>query len=146
MLIKKVADFWPALIVTVLGTVADLLLLARVTITPLGPATPPRVTVPVVVSPPVIVGDVKLTAERADGLTISEVALALDPVPAVRVTDVWVSTPFVVASNVAVVAPGAKITAAGTVTLGLLEDRDTVAPTSEAGEARVTVPVEESPP
>jgi hypothetical protein len=57
------------------------------------------------------------------------------------------ATEFVVAVKVAVVAPAATVTDAGTWTAAvLLEVKLTTAPPAGAGPLRVTVPVEEAPP
>ena len=56
-------------------------------------------------------------------------------------------TALVVTMKVAVVAPAATVTLAGTVAAEvLLLDRDTMAPPTGAGPLRVTVPVEGLPP
>ena len=48
--------------------------------------------------------------------------------------------------NVALLAPAATVTLAGTVTTDVLLERFTTAPPPGAGPLRVTVPVEEVPP
>jgi len=65
---------------------------------------------------------------------------------AVIVAEVDDETPVVLTVNVAVVAPAATVTEAGTVALVLLDDRVTAAPPVPAALERVTVPVEEFPP
>ncbi len=63
------------------------------------------------------------------------------------VTDVEAVTVFVVTVNVAVVAPAATVTLAGTVAADvLLLDKVTTVPAEGAGPVKVTVPVEEVPP
>ena len=62
------------------------------------------------------------------------------------VAEVDDETPVVLTVNVAVVAPAATVTEAGTVALVLLDDRVTAAPPVPAALERVTVPVEEFPP
>jgi hypothetical protein len=65
----------------------------------------------------------------------------------VTVTSVAEATGSVVAVNVAVVAPAATVTDAGTwAAAGSFELRLTTAPPAGAGPSRVTVPVEEPPP
>jgi hypothetical protein len=60
---------------------------------------------------------------------------------------VLLATALVVTVNVAVVAPAATVTDAGTwATAGLLDVNATTAPPVGAGLSKVTVPVEETPP
>ncbi len=62
------------------------------------------------------------------------------------VADVIELTAVVVTANVAVVAPAATVTVAGTVADPLLLDKLTTAPPVSAALLNVTVPVEEPPP
>jgi hypothetical protein len=63
------------------------------------------------------------------------------------VTDVEAVTLLVVTANVALLAPAATVTLAGTVAAAVLPlERETAAPPLEAGPLRVTVPVEGDPP
>ena len=62
------------------------------------------------------------------------------------VTAVSTLTTLVVTVNVAVVAPAATVTLAGTVAARLLLDKVTTAPPAGAGPLRVTVPVDGLPP
>lgn len=55
-------------------------------------------------------------------------------------------TLLVVTVNVAVVAPAATVTEAGTVALALFDDSETVAPPAGAAVASVIVPVDGEPP
>jgi hypothetical protein len=64
----------------------------------------------------------------------------------VIVDDLFEVTGLVVTVNVAVVAPAATVTEAGTWAAALLEVRLTTAPPVGAGPPSVTVPVEGSPP
>jgi hypothetical protein len=59
---------------------------------------------------------------------------------------VTLATAVVVTENVALVAPAATVTLAGTCAEPLLEEIATTAPFVGAGAANVTVPVEELPP
>jgi hypothetical protein len=62
------------------------------------------------------------------------------------VTGIGVPTAVVFTLNVAVVAPPATVTLAGTVAAGLLLDSATMTPPDSAGTFSVTVPVEDLPP
>ena len=62
------------------------------------------------------------------------------------VTGVDVVTALVVTVNVALLAPAATVTLAGTVAVAVLLVRATAAPPVGAGPLSVTVPVEEDPP
>jgi hypothetical protein len=64
----------------------------------------------------------------------------------VIVTGVDVVTALVLTLNVALLAPAATVTLAGTVAEALLLERFTTALPLGAGPLRVTVPVEEEPP
>lgn len=64
----KLADDWPAAIVTVGGTTTVGLLLARDTINPPGPAAPVRLTVPVEFVPPGTVAGLNETDARIDAV------------------------------------------------------------------------------
>ena len=63
------------------------------------------------------------------------------------VTEVEAVTPLVLTINVALLAPTATVTLAGTVAAAVLSlERGTAAPPVGAGPLRVTVPVEDDPP
>jgi hypothetical protein len=138
----------PAATVTLAGTVADALLLERLTSAPPVGAVALTVTVPVELAPPTrLVGaratDVMVTA---GGLMLSEAVWLEALYVAVMTALVTDATAVVVTVNVPVVAPAATVTLAGTVADALLLDRVTTAPPVGATELSVTVPVELAPP
>ena len=101
---------------------------------------------PVDWSPPATVDGARLRAESAGGRTASvAVRLTLPSVAMIVAVD-REDTGKVVTVNVAVVAPAATETEAGTVALPELDDNGIVAPAGGAGDAKVTVPVDEVPP
>ena len=67
----KVAELCPWAIATVVGTLANELLLDRETLTPPGPAAPESTTVPVEVFPPTNVVGFRLTWVRVAGVMVS---------------------------------------------------------------------------
>jgi hypothetical protein len=120
----------------------------RFTANPPASAGAPSVTVPVDEAPPV--SDAGLTAAKASvgatGLIVSGAVFVTAAAVAVIVAVVTVPTAVVVTMNVAVVAPWATVTFAGTFAAALLLDRFTTKPPAGAALERVTVPVEEVPP
>lgn len=142
----KVVDVAPEGTVTLDGRVALEVLDDRLTATPLGPAGPFRVTVPVEEAPPVTeVGD-KLRPVSV-GVLIVSVALSVDDATVAEIdAEVVDDTPIVVIVNVADVAPEATVTLPGTVADEDPETNVTVVPFGAAGLLNVTVPVEEEPP
>jgi hypothetical protein len=85
---------------------------------------------------------VVVMALRAGGLTVSVFVPVYPLEAAERTTEVAAATLLVVTTNVAVEAPAATVTLAGTVaTAGLLLVKAMAAPAAGAGAARVTVPV-----
>ncbi len=101
---------------------------------------------PVLFSPPRIFAGEKAKVETTTGFTVS----VAEPVPpfaeAVRLATVVVPTGTVVAVNVAVVAPPATVTVAGTVTDPESLARATTKPPVGAALPIVSVPVELEPP
>jgi hypothetical protein len=142
----KVAELTPAGTVTLVGTVALALLDVRLTAMPPVGAGPFRLTVPVDDVPPMTEAGERETPVSAGGVMV-KVAVWLTPlnVPVI-VTDVDDATAVVFTLNVAVVAPAATVTDAGTVALAFPEPKVTVAPPVPAGPERVTVPVDGLPP
>ena len=146
VLIVNEADVAPAGIVTFAGTVALELEELRVTTDPPGPAGPLRVAVPVADVPPTT--DVGATT-RLVSAGVATVRLAVwlvFPSVPVIVKDIRVETGTVVTVNVTEEAPEGTVTLAGTVALGLFDERLTIVPEDAAGPVRVTVPVDEVPP
>ena len=142
----NVADLWPSGTVIELGTIPLDKLLDSVTDRPPGPAGPLIVRVPVAVAPPYTLVGFSVRLFMVGGKIVKFAVLAVAPEPAVIVAEYWALTPVVVTVNVAVVAPAGTETEAGTVALPELDDMGTVAPAGGAGDAKVTVPVDEVPP
>ena len=127
--VVNVAVVAPAATMTLAGTVAAAFELVRVTTSPPVGAPLDRVTVPADEAPPTRLAGARATPVRlAGGLTVRVVVRLTPPKVAVSVTAVADATDVVVAENVALVAPAATLTLAGTVTAGLLLARATVAP------------------
>jgi hypothetical protein len=142
----NVAVVAPPATVTVAGTVTEGLLLDKVTTKPVAGAALVRVTVPVEDVPPTTDVGFRVTVETF-GAVIARVAFAvLAALVAVTVPLVSAPTARVVAEKVAVVAPAATVTVAGTVILAVPLLRLTTKPPVGAALEIVTVPVEEVPP
>jgi len=121
-------------------------LLARVTTSPDGPAGPLRVTVPVEEVPSRTTVGLSATEATVAGLIVSVADWGEVPVVAVITADVTVETAVVDTAKLAVVDPAATVTVVGTVAAELPLDRVTIVPPAAAGPLNVTVPVEEAPP
>jgi len=138
----KVTVFWPAGTTAFAGTLAEALLLVKATWVPPTPAGPSKLIVPVELVPPPTEGGFTPTKTKFAGVTVRvavlEPLLVLAEMSAVD----WELTPPPVTVNVAVVAPAATNTVAGTVALALLDDRLTEKPPVGAGCEIVTVPVD----
>jgi hypothetical protein len=132
----NVALVAPAATVTLAGTVAAALLLESVTPNPPAGAADVNVTVPCADVPPVTLVGLTETADSeaggGGGVTVSVAVFVAPPYPPVIVTGVDALTAVVVTLNVALVAPAATVTLAGTVaTAMLLLDNVTTAPPVE---------------
>ena len=142
----KVLLVEPAEMVTLEGTVAaEVLLLERFTTAPPLGAGALRVTVPIESSPPFTLVGFSVTEERlpagGGGVTVS-VAVRVTPLYVPETGTLLVAvTETVVTVNVAVVAPAATVTLAGTVATAVLPLLNvTTAPPLGAALVNVTVP------
>ncbi len=77
---------------------------------------------------------------------MSEAVLVTPAYDAEMVTGVDAVTALVLTVNVALLAPAATVTLAGTVAVDVLLERETAAPPVSAGPLSVTVPVEDCTP
>ena len=77
---------------------------------------------------------------------MSEAVLVTPAYDAEMVTGVDAVTALVLTVNVALLAPAATVTLAGTVAVDVLLERETAAPPVSAGPLSVTVPVDADPP
>ena len=146
VVIVKLAVVAPAATVTLAGTVAAALLLDMLTASPPVGAALPRVTVPVEEVPPATAVGFTDTDETAGGFTVNA-AVCVPPLNvAEMVADAALATAVVVMVKVAVVAPAATVTLAGTDAAALLLERVTLRPPVGAALPSVTVPVDEVPP
>ena len=148
VVIANVADVAPAGIVTDATTLARVALLLRnVTVVAVVDARL-SLTVPVELSPPRTDVGFKLSALNVTGavLMVNVAVLVTIPAVAVIVAVVAAFTEVVVTVNVAVDAPAATVTLAGTVADALLLERLTPIPPVGAGEPSVSVPVAFVPP
>ena len=148
VVIVNVALVAPAATVTLAGTVAAaVLLLVSVTAAPPAGAAPFKVTVPVEEVPPVTLVGLSVMLEGVGALTVRFTDFVVPLSTAEMLDAVSAATGAVVTGNVALVAPAATVTLAGTVAADvLLLVRVTAAPPAGAAPLNVTVPVEEAPP
>lgn len=150
VVIGNVAINAPAATVTLAGTVAAALLLVRATVHPPVGATVERRTVPCDAAPAVTVVGLTDTVESdvngIAGVRVSAALAVAPPYVAVMVAVFDAVTLEVLIAKVALVAPAATVTLAGTVAEMSLLVRVTTASPTGAGEVSVTVPVEAAPP
>jgi hypothetical protein len=151
----KFAVVAPASTVTVVGTVAALVLplVSATSAPPLG-AAPLKLTVPWAVMPPVTLMGLTATEDRlagggggGGGCTVSA-AVRVTPLNVAETTAVFVvATDTVLMVKLALIAPAATVTLAGTVaTFVLALDKATIAPVLGAAPVKVTVPCAPLPP
>ena len=136
----------PEATVTEAGTVAETLLLERLTTNPPAAAGLDRVTVPVLEEPPTTEVGLRTSVEIAGAVMVRVAVLATELQVAVIVELVVEATAVVVIVKVAVVAPATTVTDAGRVADDELLLRVTVRPPVGAALLMVTVPVDEFPP
>jgi hypothetical protein len=142
----KVALLLPPATVTLAGTVVDdEVSLNDTTRPPLG-AGPLKVTVPCELLPPVTLVGFSEIVLNAGGFTVRVAVMVTPALTAEMVADVVLATTVVVTVKVALLAPPATVTLAGTVTPDELELSVTTRPPLGAGPLKVTVPWEVVPP
>jgi hypothetical protein len=148
VVIGNVAVVAPAATVTLAGTVAtEVRLLDSVTTIPPAGAGPFSVTVPVDGFPPCTVLGLRVRVDNVGALTVRVARRVVPRYVAEILAEVLLATGVVVTVNVAVVAPAATVTDAGTcATAVLLLVSVTTAPPAGACPLSVTVPVEGLPP
>jgi hypothetical protein len=142
----KVAEVWPAAIVTDAGTTNATDEELNATLWPPTGAGSARVTVPVVPYPPVILDGLNETLAGTTGRTPTLPVTVCPLAVADIVADFAELVMADVTVNVAVVAPAETVTDAGTVTPALLLDRATASPPAGAGPTNVNVAVAFCPP
>jgi len=143
----KAAVVAPARTVTLAGVVAaEVRLLARLTRNPPTGAMPFSWTVPVDWAPPWTLTGARASAETATRAMERTAVRVAPPRVAERVAEPLLVRGNVVTAKVAVVAPAATVTLAGTAAEALLLASVTTAPPAGAAADKVTVPVEPAPP
>jgi len=145
VVIVKFTVLAPAGTVAKAGTVASALFDAMLTRVPPTGAGPFKVTVPTDEFPPVTAGGATNKPIRAAGLIVRVVEADPPRVPLIVAVAV-LATADVLIVKFTDSCPAATVTLAGTVALGLVEDRITTAPFGPAAPFNVAVPVEGVPP
>ena len=146
VVIVKLAVVDPPAMETESGTPAKAESDARDTLSPATGAIPVIVTVPVTGVPPWTLASDNLKEPSAAAVTFSFAVLLTAPTVAVKVATLAADTPFVVTTKVAVLAPAATTTEAGTEAKAESEARETASPPAGAIVLSVTVPMDETPP
>ncbi len=151
--IAKLRLLWPCRTVTLEGDGTTVVLLRLIaTVNPPAGAGPLKVTVPVVLWPPVTLLGLtetacSVTVEVAGGTTVMFTDLVTLPAEAVIATDVFDVTVLVWIVNVLLVCPCETVTLLGMVTaVEVPRESVTTNPPAGAGPLRVTVPVALWPP
>jgi len=135
----------PAGKITIVGAVADRLLLLRETTVRTG-AVPDKATTPVALVPPTTLAGSNVRPTRVIGRTVSVAVFETEPKDAFRVAFIALAALRVAIPNVPLTAPLGMVTDAGTRAHGLLLPSKTLMPFVGAGLPSVTVPVELVPP
>ena len=128
VLTVKIASCEPAATVTVAGTVAAASLESRLMTNPPTGALVSRLTIPVAVLPPATPAGEMVMTETRGAVTVRSAFAAVPLDVAVIVAEVFADTATVVIVNVALVAPSATVTLAGTDVAALLDARLTTTP------------------
>jgi hypothetical protein len=142
----KVAVFCPARTVTVAGVAAAAFVVVIATTAPPVGAVPFKVTVAVEDTPPKTVAGLMLNDRSAAGVTVRFAFRVMPEYEAEMAVVELDATPEVEIEKVALVAPAATVTLAGTVaTAGSAMDSATTVPPTGAAFVNVTVPVTLAP-
>lgn len=128
----KIASCEPAGTVTVAGTVAAASLESKLTTRPPVGALVSRLTIPVAVLPPATPAGEMVMTETRGAVTVRSAFADVPLDEAVIVADAFAETATVETVNVALVAPSATVTLAGTDAAALLDARLTTTPPAGA--------------
>ena len=128
--------------VVVVGAATAAFVLVSVAVNPPGGAAHAIVAAPLTLDPPVTADGVNVTAVKRMARTLSASCFETPPYEAANTPDVNACTASAVTVIVALVWPGATVTAAGMCTPLVVVDSSTRAPTAGAGPVSVTLAVE----
>jgi hypothetical protein len=142
----KTTEVAPAGTVTVAGTVTALFALVNITTVPDGPAADPRVTLNVMLFPPLREAGAAVNTVTTAAFTVTLSDLVTVPCVATTAPVVSLSTATDVAVKLAVSAPSGTVTVAGTDKAALLLTSETVTPPAGAIPVNVTLPTFDAPP